>query len=504
MFRLLKHMAKQLVKNKNNNQSSETKEKLVPFPAVRKNLTWFKQVLNDSDDLIIREFSNADLAGIEGALLYLEGMVNNDIVNNVLLPALLRDDILIHSLGETEPAIRKDQIDKEIVPVGGSKLVDDLHAALLSLMSGDTLVLLEGICQIYVFETKGWKERETAEPHSERIVRGPQIAFVEKLTINMALIRRRSRNPEITFRKMNIGNESKTDIAVVYHRKKVRQQVLNELLHRINSLNINNLQDSGMLEDYIKDNPLSFFPQLQYTERPDKVVASIIEGRVGIIVDGSPMVLLAPAPLAVFFQSAEDYYENWQFGTIIRWTRFLAAFISTSLPALYIAIISYHPELLPMRLAFSIGATRLTVPFPAFVEALLMESILELLQEASIRLPQPVGQTIGIVGGLVIGQAAVQAGIISPIMVIIISITAISSFVLPAYNFNLATRLIRVPFILSAVFLGFYGLVLAWLTTLAHLCQLKTMGASYMEGITPFSKKSLDTIIRTPKRLTGK
>lgn len=233
-------------------------------------------------------------------------------------------------------------------------------------------------------------------------------------------------------------------------------------------------------------------------------MASVIEGRVGIIVDGSPMVLLAPAPLAVFFQSAEDYYENWQFGTIIRWTRFLAAFISTSLPALYIAIISYHPELLPMRLAFSIGATRLTVPFPAFVEALLMESILELLQEASIRLPQPVGQTIGIVGGLVIGQAAVQAGIISPIMVIIISITAISSFVLPAYNFNLATRLIRVPFILSAVFLGFYGLVLAWLTTLAHLCQLKTMGASYMEGITPFSKKSLDTLIRTPKRLTGK
>lgn len=497
MFRYLKKIVKLLDSNAKQG-TKDQQEVVIPFKSLGKNIAWFKENCFQTEDMSTRVFSNQDLQGIKGTVIFLDGMVDKTLIDNNILKPLQKDVSLIKALTHRKDVGEVKGLANQVIPLASFDYVENLNIGLTKLLSGNTLLLFENSALIYSFDTKGWQERSVTEPEGERVVRGPRVGFVEKIGINLGLIRRRSNDRNFVFKKIIVGEEAKTDVYLIFHQKNVMQDVLKELITRIQNSKINNLYDSGILEQYIEDNPYSILPQIQYTERPDKVVASVMEGRIGILVDGSPMALLVPAPIINFFQSSEDYYEKWTYGTIIRWTRYIAAFTSSSLPALYIAIISYHPELLPTDLAFSIGVARLGVPFPAFFEALLMEFTLEVLQEAGIRLPQPVGQTVSIVGGLVIGQAAVEAGIISPIMVIIISVTAISSFTIPSYNLNLATRLFRVPYMLAAVIFGFYGLVLAWMATVIHICNTKTLGRSYLEGVIPVSSRLLDTIIRAP------
>lgn len=500
---MLKYARKLLNKDNNaNDNAGKNKELDIPFTSLEKNLAWFKEQLFNSTDLNVRNFNNPDYPGMKGAILYLNGMVDINIVNKIILTSILKDISLL-GLNDSEYNNLRTHL-QNLVPVGEVKVADTLSAALTYLISGYTLLILENQKKIYSFDTRGPKERQVEEAQVEQVIRGPRVGFVESLEVNVSLIRRRSKDPNIVFEMFQIGNVTKTNIVLVYHQQKVIKPVLDELIRRLKTVKVNRIEGSGILEQSIEDNTNSIFPQFQYTERPDKVSAGVEEGKIGILVNGTPSVLLIPAPLASFFQSPEDYLEKWQYGSLLRMTRFLAAFLSSSLPALYIAVISYHPEFLPTNLAFSIGQTRLAVPFPAFVEALLMELFLELLQEASIRLPKMMGQTVGIVGGLVIGQAAVQAGIISPIMVIIISTTAISSFVIPSFSFNIATRLLRVPYIFAATFLGYYGLMLAWILTLTHLCHLKTVGSNYMEGLTPLNRSIWDSLIKAPMKILNK
>lgn len=488
----------------NNLLNKEENLNRVPvYASLNKNIEWFKEELNQSDDLIVREFENCDLPGLKGAILFLEGMADINVIQDNLLEPLLRDLILVRTLSE-DNCPEEEEIQKKIIPVAGISSSSNLNMALDSLLAGNTVLVIDGISEVYIFVTKGGEKRAVSEPKNEKIIRGPKIGFVEELSTNVSLVRRRRKNSNLVVKKITLGTEVSTEIALMYHKEKVIKPVFDELMIRLEKVNLERVEGTGTIEQAIEDAPYSIFPQFQYTERPDKVAASISEGRIAIIIDGTPIVMLIPAPLPVFFQTTDDYQEKWFFGTVLRWTRYLSAFISSSLPALYIAVISYHPELLPTDLAFSIGVTRLSVPFPAYVEALMMEFVLEVLQEAGIRLPAPVTQTVSIVGGLVIGQAAVQAGIISPIMVIVISVTAISSYTIPSYNLNLATRILRIPLIIASVVLGFYGLVLAWLIILIHLCKLTTMNESYLEGITPINKSSLDVIIRAPLRFVVK
>jgi spore germination protein KA/spore germination protein len=249
----------------------------------------------------------------------------------------------------------------------------------------------------------------------------------------------------------------------------------------------------------IEDSTFSPFPQMHNTERPDKVVANLLEGKVAILVDGTPFALIVPAVFAQFYQSPEDYYERYYIVTLIRFVRAISFFLALLLPSMYIAFSAFHPEMIPSRLVFAMSAGRSTVPFPSMVEALIMETAIEILREASARLPRQIGPTIGIVGALVIGESAVQAGLVSPVMVIIVALTTIASFTSPSYSTSISTRVLRFPMILSAGIFGLYGIMLLSLLIMIHLVSLKPFGVPYLSPLSPLNLRGMmDFIIRSP------
>lgn len=268
---------------------------------------------------------------------------------------------------------------------------------------------------------------------------------------------------------------------------------------KIESIDIDNLPESGYVEELIEENNFSLFPQVQSTERPDRVVAALTEGRVAIILDGTPFALIVPATINMFLQSPEDYYERWIAGSLVRFLRYVAAFIAVFTPALYISFVSFHQGLIPTKLALSIISSREGVPFPILIEALLMEVSIEILREAGLRLPKPIGQTIGIVGGLVIGDAAVQAGIVSPVTVIVVALTAISSFSLPQYNLSISLRILRFIAMFLAATLGLYGVIVFFIFFSIHLVRLKSFGVPYLSPAVPYQTNDWkDFLIRLP------
>jgi spore germination protein len=279
----------------------------------------------------------------------------------------------------------------------------------------------------------------------------------------------------------------------------VNDELLEEVKARIEKIKIDAVPGSGYIEQLIEDNFLSPFPQLQNTERPDRVMSALMEGRVAILLDGSPFALIVPVTFHMLLQSPEDYYERWIAGSLIRVLRYFSSFVSLLAPSMYIAFISFHQGSIPTKLTFSIAATREGVPFPPLIEALFMEIAIEVLREAGLRLPKPIGQSLGIVGGLVIGEAAVQAGIVSPIMVIVVAVTAISSFTLPQYNVGIALRMLRFIGMLFASVFGLYGVVLFFLLLCSHLVRLKSFGVPYVSPAVPYSPSDWkDLIIRLP------
>ena len=315
----------------------------------------------------------------------------------------------------------------------------------------------------------------------------------------MVMIRRYIRDPNLRFKTYQVGRRSKKDLVLSYIDGIVNPDIVKEVNRRLETIDMDDAPESGYIEEWIEDSFLSPFPQVLNTERPDKVAAALLEGKVAILLDGTPFVLIAPATLGNTLQSPEDYYERWTIGTLLRALRYLAAFIAMFLPALYIALVSFHPGMIPSDLAFSIAASREGVPFPAYVEALLMALTMELLREAGTRLPTPIGQTIGIVGGLVIGEAAVSAGLVSPAMVIVVALNAIASFSLPSYSVAISFRILLFGMMLAAATFGLYGIILSYIMLNVHLVNLKSFGVPYT---TPFAPNFLsdwkDLILRAP------
>jgi spore germination protein KA len=298
---------------------------------------------------------------------------------------------------------------------------------------------------------------------------------------------------------MKVGDRSRTDVAIAYVKGLADPKIVEEVRKRISKIKIDGIFSSGYIEQYIEDNPWSVFPQLQGTEKPDKAVANLLEGRLLIIADRSPYVLMAPAVFVEFFQATEDYYEKPQAGTfsrIIRMIAFLVAILGTSI---YIALTSFHPELIPSELLLSFARMRKKVPFPPVIEALIMELIVEVLREAGIRLPTSVAGTLGIVGGIILGDAAIRSNLVSPAMIVVIAVTTVCTFVLPNYSMTLTMRLLRLfLIILSAVF-GAYGIALGLLVIVIHLARLESFSVPYMSPYAPFRFSDMkDALLRMP------
>lgn len=454
----------------------------------------------NNSDIIFREFVAGGCDGVRMVLIFVDGLTDKEAINGRILKSLMVDAHVM------DPEVREGKRDpytwvkNALLTIGEVKEVEYVEDAIDAILTGDAPLLVDGVAMAVVSSVKGWPTRSVAEPDTEAVVRGPREGFVETLRINTALIRHRLRTPDLRVVALRLGERTQTDVAVLYIHNLASDKLVDEVMGRLKKIKVDGILESGYLEQYIEDAPFSPFPTMGNTERPDKVVAYLLEGRIGIIVDGSPFALVLPAELNTFMQSPEDYYDRPFNAAFLRLVRAFASLGALVLPSLYVAATTFHPELLPTPLLLSIAAGSEGVPFPPIIEVLLMEFVFETLREAGVRLPRPFGQAIGIVGAIVIGQAAVTAGLVGPFIVIIVSLTAIATFAFPSFLMANSLRLIRFPLVLLSSIAGLYGLVWGLIVMTIHLMTLRSFGSPYFYPWAPASYRAMgrDTLIRAP------
>ncbi|GAW92418.1 spore germination protein [Calderihabitans maritimus] len=463
-----------------------------------RNLAVLRQVFDRCSDFIVREFvAGQKLARC--ALIYFDGLVTRTSVETSILKTLLVEIRKVEPAPDITERNVFELIKEAAVSVGEVHEVSGFPGMLEKLLAGDAVLLVDGQAKVLVLGVRGWESRAVEEPETEAVVRGPREGFVETLRTNTSLIRRRIKSPRLKIETIKIGELTKTDVAVIYIEGLVNPQIVEEVHRRLKRIETDGIVDSGYIEEFIEDDPFSPFPQIEHSERPDKVTAALLEGRVVILADGSPFALVVPTVFVQFLQASEDYYERFYLASVVRLGRLVAVNVALLLPSAYVAITTFHQEMLPRTLLISIAAQREGVPFPAFVEALIMELTFEMLREAGIRLPRPVGQAISIVGALVIGEAAVSAGIVSPVMVVVVALTAIANFSIPAFNMAITLRLIRFIMLVLAAAFGFFGIMMGLVVILIHLCNLRSFGIPYLSPIAPFTPRDLkDVLVRPP------
>ncbi|UKS31372.1 spore germination protein [Paenibacillus sp. HWE-109] len=432
-------------------------------------------VIGHNYDVVVREII-LGRTGRKAAIIYIATIGDTNSINlNVLQPLMQMEATSEDSLSDRF----KERVMQSTITLSEMMETDSRTVCIRNLLSGNTALMLEDISTYIILSTSNLEGRSIAEPTSESVVRGSREGFVEKISTNISLIRQRIKDPSFTMLQYHVGKRSERELVAAFIKDIANDQMVEEVCRRIELIDIDDAAESGFIEQFIEDNTFSPFPQVMNTERPDRVVSALMEGKVAILLDGTPFVLLVPVTFPMMLYSPEDSNERWLFSSLVRIMRYTLAVISLYLPSLYIAFISFHQGLIPTKLAISITSSREGVPFPTFVEAMMMELTIEILREAAIRLPKPIGQAIGMVGGLVIGQSAVQAGIVSPIMVIIVAVTAISSYTVPLYSAGIAIRMLRFFMMLASAMLGLYGIIMVSLLILSHLMKLKSFGTNY-------------------------
>lgn len=467
------------------------------FSRLQRSIDEIKNILGDPSDLQLKEFV---IPGIErdAALFYLHEIAQGSTIEkSIVLPLLSikHDDLLtvnerrnesIHFLYKKiyAPLLNRATIFEEII---------------YGILEGNTVLLIDHCEEALIFSTKGGEKRSVDEPQTETVVRGPRDGFVESIAVNKALIRRRIKDPMLRMQGMQIGKRTKTNVEVAYIEGIVKDGLVEEVLARLRKIKIDAILESGYIEELIDDAPMSLFTTIQGTERPDKVAAGLLEGRVAILVDNTPFALLVPTHFWQFLEAADDHYTHFWMGTFFRFIRYIAFIISLTLPAIYVMLVTFHQEMIPTPLAITIAAGREVIPLPALFEAILMELAFELMREAGLRLPKPVGQAVSIVGSLIIGQAAVEAGLVSPIMVIIVATTGIASFAIPNYSASFSIRLVRFPILIAAGTLGLLGFATVFVVLLIHAISLRSFGEPYLAPIMPLNASDVkDTLVRAP------
>lgn len=474
-----------------NNQEGAAISKLLSV-----NLNMLRGLFSNCSDITFSEFFLNSI-NRSAALIYINELVDIKLINQSIIKPLTSikqfpsDNLLSDFKIELIKKYFLDAAD-----------IDELYSILEvvnALLNGNSIFLLDGEACALKIKTQGWKERSIPEANIEQVIRGPKEGFTESILTNTALLRRKIKSSQLKVEQLIVGRLTQTKVNITYLQGIADEGVVNEVKERINKIDTDSILESGYIEEFIEDTPYTLFPQIQHTEKPDKAAASILEGRVALLIDGTPFVLLLPAAFINFFQSPDDYYERYPVAIVIRTIRYMFAIIALLLPGFYVAIVSFHKEMLPTPLFISILQAGAAVPFPTFIEALIMETSFEAIREAGIRLPGPANQTVGFVGVLIIGDAAVRAGIVSPIMVIVISITAIASFTIPAFDMGYSLRILRFALLILGAYLGLYGIILGVLVVLIHLTSLKSFGVQYMAPIAPLRIKDLkDFVLRFP------
>ena len=477
------------------------------YMNIDENLKYIQCAYNTliNSDIILREFElTIKTIKYKAFILYIDGMVDSDLVNRFILsPLMLKNENILsdqnnkHSnlpnfktpskCKSTDNFNLENYIYSNLIPQNSIEKQTEFSKIIEGVNSGNCCLFIDTISSAFDIDVKGFKQRSVESPNNEIIIKGPQEAFVENIRTNTSLLRRIINNENLIIENTSVAKISKTKVAVCYMKNIANSDLVAEVKYRINNLSLDAITSTGELEQLIEDNSIPGIPQLVSTERPDKCAKHLMQGRVVILVNGNPYALIAPAVLADFLSSPEDTNLKVVFANFLKMLRFLAYFITLLLPGMFIAVTSFHQELLPTELLFSMLGGRANVPFPIIFELLIMEISFELIREGGLRIPSPIGSTLGIVGALIIGDAAVTANIVSPILIIIVAITGLSSFAIPDYSFSFHLRVYRFIFTLLGYIAGFLGIALGLFVYINLLCELKSFGISYVSPIAPMS-----------------
>lgn len=458
------------------------------------NLEILRDALGNSMDVTIRELV---MCRTRVALIYIDGIVDRTALRENVLRALMVDTHTVDpSPGPGHSGLAA-SVREKVLSVCCLQESREFSAILDGVLGGNVAILFDGDDTGLVLNLPAFETRTVEEPHTESVVRGPREGFVESLFTNISMLRRKIKSPDLRLEQVQVGRITKTVVCVAYIKGVVNPKIVDEVKKRLGRIDIDGVLESGYIEEFIEDAPFSVFPTVGNTEKPDKVAAQLLEGRVAIFTDGTPFVLTVPYLFMESIQTAEDYYSRYLSGSLFRMLRLLALIFTTQLPALYVAVSAFNPEALPTPLLLTMTSAREGVPLPALGEVLVLGAIFEVLREAGVRLPRPVGQAVSIVGALVIGEAAVAAGLVSAPAVIITALTGISSFVVPSQSDS--QLFLRLFFTLLAGFVGFFGLIIGFVLLLTHLASLRSFGVPYLSPAAPLSTGDLkDTFIRAP------
>ncbi|MED0701955.1 MULTISPECIES: spore germination protein [Aeribacillus] len=479
-------------------QSNETLKR-----SLHENLKKIREAFGNSSDIVTREIRIGRQGEIRVGIIYTDGLINSEANHNFVMESLMfelrRNEV---DLKDLAGLTLLNYIKEMVLTVGSIEDVHDFNVITNAVLSGKVVLLFDGYEQGFAVEMKGGKERGVQETTTETTIRGPREGFTENLRVNTSLIRRKIKDHRLWIESKKVGKVTKTEVSIMYIKGIVREEVVQEVRSRIEQIDIDGILESGYIEELIQDDSYTPFPTIYNTERPDIVAGHLLEGRVAILVDGTPFVLTVPSIFVQFLQSPEDYYQRADISSLIRFLRFFGFFTALLAPSLYVAITTFHQEMLPTQLLISLAAQREGVPFPAFIEAFLMEIMLEILREAGLRMPRAIGQAVSIVGTLVVGTAAVDAGIVSAAMVIVVAFTAISSFMVSSYDLAITVRMLRFVFMGLAASFGLFGIILGLVALVLHLSSLRSFGVPYLSPMAPFTlADQKDVFIRLPRRL---
>ena len=477
----------------NNKETNKDMKKNDLDKSLDNNISLFKNIFKNDETVIFREFQNKRLKAAQCCIIYVDGMVNTEIINeNIIQPVLYSD--LSEDIENDNLLV---ELKKKVIVSNKVTLETEINQIVSSVIYGDTLFLLEGYNKALVINTKGWQTRSVSEPECSKVVRGPREGFTESIMVNLSLVRRKINDPNLKFKFKQIGERTHTKTCICYMEDLASDDILSELEQRLDKIAIDGIIDSGYIQELIKDAPYSPFETVGSSERPDVIAAKLLEGRIALFVDGSPFVLTVPYVVVENFQANEDYYNNYIFSTMNRLMRGFTAVTSITVPAIYLSIVTYHQEMLPTTLLLSIAASRQNVPIPTAVSLFLMFLIFDILREAGTRMPAPVGQAVNIVGMLVLGQAAVEAKLVSAPVIIITALTGIMTLI--NMNFISATIIFRTFLLLGASFLGIYGFFMCFIILYLHLMSIRSFGVPYMMNVTKAKNHDgQDAWIRAP------
>jgi spore germination protein len=452
------------------------------------NLQILRTYFTDCSDVFFTQFHTQN--GLNACLLHLRGAVDVELQDGNILAPLKNSKVDPESSIETY---------KAYINVSNVHELQTIGQVLHDVLGGRSVVLFDTVKGALTIGLMRYETRSVEEPLAESVVRGSREGFIESTTVNTSLIRKRLKTPALKFVTFTVGTYSKTEITLAYIHGIAKPDIISKVSERIKQIDIDGVLESGYIEELIEGNTYSPFPQVQATERPDVASAGLLEGRVLILTENTPIVLIVPATFWSMMQSPEDYYQRYLIGTLIRWLRYTFFLIAMLAPAVYVAVLTFHQEMVPTTLLLRVAKSREEIPFPALVEALIMEITFEALREAGIRLPRQVGSAVSIVGALVIGQAAIQAGLVSAPMVMVVAITGISSFMMPQYSASIALRILRFPIMILSGVMGLFGLILGLLVVISHLCILRSFDVPYMAPLAPISLSGIkDVLIRAP------